>query len=133
MGRGRPKKMVTKVQLAEFIASESRSGNLGRNCEIDSQVVALSCEKEHQCDMWEALRRIDSQMTNSWLIMGDFNAVMDIEDRINGTVVQENEIKDFRSLMEDCRLNELRTVGRSYTWTNSHVYNKIDRAIVNAH
>nr|XP_009763385.1 PREDICTED: uncharacterized protein LOC104215309 [Nicotiana sylvestris]XP_016465127.1 PREDICTED: uncharacterized protein LOC107788003 [Nicotiana tabacum] len=87
----------------------------------------------HRCDMWEALRRIDSQLTNSWIIMGDFNAIRDIEDRVNGIVVQENEIKDFRSLMEDCRLNELGTVGRSYTWTNSHVYSRIDRAIVNAH
>ncbi|XP_075106712.1 uncharacterized protein LOC142179612 [Nicotiana tabacum] len=65
--------------------------------------------------------------------MGDFNAIMGIEDRVNGTVVQENEIKDFRSLMEECRLNELGTVGRSYTWTNSHVYSRIDRALVNAH
>ncbi|XP_019255013.1 PREDICTED: uncharacterized protein LOC109233583 [Nicotiana attenuata] len=87
----------------------------------------------HRCDMWEALRRIDSQMNNSWLIMGDFNAIRDIEDRVNGTVVQENEIKDFRSLMEDCRLNEVGTVGRSYTWRNSRFYSRIDRAIVNAH
>ncbi|XP_070023456.1 uncharacterized protein [Nicotiana sylvestris] len=65
--------------------------------------------------------------------MGDFNAIMGIEDRVNGTVVQENKIKDFRSLMEECRLNELGTVSRSYTWTNSHVYSRIDRAIVNAH
>ncbi|XP_075079919.1 uncharacterized protein LOC142165216 [Nicotiana tabacum] len=68
----------------------------------------------HMCDMWEALRRIDSQMANFWLIMGDFNAVMDIEDR-------------------DCKLNELNNVDRSYTWTNNHVYSRIDRAIVNAH
>ncbi|XP_019232084.1 PREDICTED: uncharacterized protein LOC109212845 [Nicotiana attenuata] len=87
----------------------------------------------HRCDMWEALRSIDSQLTNSWLIMGDFNAIRDIEDRVNGTVVQENEIKDFRSLMEDCSLNELGTMGRDYTWTNSHVYSRIDRALVNAH
>ncbi|XP_019237273.1 PREDICTED: uncharacterized protein LOC109217477 [Nicotiana attenuata] len=87
----------------------------------------------HRCAMWEALRNLDSQMTNPWLIMVDFNAIMDIEDRVNGTTMQENEIKEFRALMEDCRLNELTTVGRSYTWTNSHVYSRIDRAIVNAH
>ncbi|XP_019244243.1 PREDICTED: uncharacterized protein LOC109224111 [Nicotiana attenuata] len=87
----------------------------------------------HMCDMLEELRKIDSQMDSPWLLTGDFNAVLDKEDRVNGTEIQDNKIKDFRALMEDCRLNELRTVGRTYTWTNNYVFSRIDRAIVNAH
>lgn len=33
--------------------------------------------------------------------------------------------------MKDCHLLELPVVGRSYTWTNGHVYNRINNAIVN--
>ncbi|XP_070002865.1 uncharacterized protein LOC142165884 [Nicotiana tabacum] len=42
---------------------------------------------EQQQQRAEALRRVDSQLTNPWLIMGDFNAIMDIEDMVNGTTV----------------------------------------------
>lgn len=75
---------------------------------------------------------MEDQMNSPWLIMGDFNTMLDMNDRVNGITVQENEIKDFREFMEDCRLTELPTVGRSYTWTNNHVYSRIDRTIVNA-
>lgn len=34
--------------------------------------------------------------------------------------------------MEDCHLSELTSVERTYTWTNGHVYSRIDKAIVNA-
>lgn len=33
--------------------------------------------------------------------------------------------------MQDHTFIELKSVGRKYTWTNDHVHNKIDRAIVN--
>ncbi|XP_075088341.1 uncharacterized protein LOC142170347 [Nicotiana tabacum] len=86
----------------------------------------------HRHDLWATLNELEEQMTMPWLLMGDFNAIRDMDDRANGTVVQENEIKDFREFMEDCRMTELPTVGRCYTWTNSHVHSRIDRVIVNA-
>ncbi|XP_019262276.1 PREDICTED: uncharacterized protein LOC109240107 [Nicotiana attenuata] len=87
----------------------------------------------HRCALRDALRDLDPQINSPWLIMGDFNAILDIDERVNGTVVQENEVKDFRALMEDCRLTELATMGRSYTWINNHVYSRINRAFVNVH
>lgn len=71
-------------------------------------------------------------MVSPLLIMGDFNYILTTEDMIHGSEVQDNETKDFRAFMEDCRINERLTVGRAYTWTNNHVYNRIDRAIMNA-
>nr|XP_009765502.1 PREDICTED: uncharacterized protein LOC104217045 [Nicotiana sylvestris] len=55
-----------------------------------------------------------------------------VEDRINGSSVQENEIKDFKEFLINTGICEMRTVGRDYTWTNSHVFSRIERAIVNA-
>ncbi|XP_075109039.1 uncharacterized protein LOC142180843 [Nicotiana tabacum] len=63
--------------------------------------------------------------------MGDFNSILGVEDRIKGRKVQDNETKDFREVVEECNLNELPTIGRSYTWTNSHVFSRIDKALVN--
>nr|XP_009597573.1 uncharacterized protein LOC104093526 [Nicotiana tomentosiformis] len=81
--------------------------------------------------LWDMLRDMEGQIMGPWLIMGDFNTILGAEDRVHGREVQDHETKDFRALMEDCSLTELPTVGKSYTWTNSHVYSRIDRAIVN--
>ncbi|XP_019239018.1 PREDICTED: uncharacterized protein LOC109219060 [Nicotiana attenuata] len=63
--------------------------------------------------------------------MGDFNSILGVEDRMHGNDVHENETRDFKETIEDCNLAELPTVGREYTWTNGHVFSRIDRAIVN--
>ncbi|XP_070029966.1 uncharacterized protein [Nicotiana sylvestris] len=63
---------------------------------------------------------------------GGFQLYLYTEDRSHGSEVQEHETKDFKEFIEDCRMNELPTVGRTYIWTNNHVYSRIDRAIVNA-
>ncbi|XP_019234784.1 PREDICTED: uncharacterized protein LOC109215219 [Nicotiana attenuata] len=81
--------------------------------------------------MWSSLRNREKQIKGAWLMMGDFNAVVGVDDRMNGREVQDHETKDFRELLEDYSLTELPTVGKSYTWTNSHVFSRIDRAIVN--
>lgn len=41
----------------------------------------------HQCALWDALRDLGSQINSPWLIMGDFNAILDIDDRVNGTAM----------------------------------------------
>ncbi|KAM3287234.1 hypothetical protein P3S67_020664 [Capsicum chacoense] len=64
--------------------------------------------------------------------MGDFNAMLNETDRLNGSPVQEGEIKDFVDFLVGAHMTELKTVGRDYTWTNGHTYSRIDHAVVNA-
>ncbi|XP_070039252.1 uncharacterized protein [Nicotiana tomentosiformis] len=64
--------------------------------------------------------------------MGDYNAIRSGEDRPIGNLVQELEVRDFNSFIDDNALVEMRTNGRNFTWTNGHTYNTIDRALVNA-
>lgn len=56
---------------------------------------------------------------------------MGAEERLHNNPVYEKEIRDFKNFMKDTRLTELKSIGRIYTWTNCHVHNKIDLAIVN--
>lgn len=35
------------------------------------------------------------------MIMGDFNAVLRLDDRINGSQIQELEVRDFGNLLID--------------------------------
>ncbi|XP_070017102.1 uncharacterized protein LOC142172443 [Nicotiana tabacum] len=77
------------------------------------------------------VRTIEKQVREPWLLMEDFNSIMGAEDRMQGRDVQDSETKDIREVIEECNLAELPTIGRSYTWTNSHVFSRIDKALVN--
>ncbi|XP_070014729.1 uncharacterized protein [Nicotiana sylvestris] len=81
--------------------------------------------------MWQKLRQINSIQQGPWLAMGDFNSVLNSQDRQHGTIIQDVETKDFREFMSDTSMNELPTMGRDYTWTNNHTYSRIDRGLVN--
>lgn len=38
--------------------------------------------------LWHDIRDISSFIKEAWIIMGDFNAIMDIEDRVGGALVR---------------------------------------------
>ncbi|XP_070018841.1 uncharacterized protein [Nicotiana sylvestris] len=64
--------------------------------------------------------------------VGDFNTILTSEDRYNDILVQEVETRDFKQFLLDAKVDELKTMGRQYTWTNNHVHSRIDRILVNA-
>ncbi|XP_070053975.1 uncharacterized protein [Nicotiana tomentosiformis] len=87
---------------------------------------------EDRKSLWGELTRLHSIQQGPWLIMGDYNAIRSGEDRPIGNPVQELEVRDFNEFIESTRLTEMKTSGRSFTWTNGHTYSKIDRALINA-
>ncbi|XP_021844981.2 uncharacterized protein [Spinacia oleracea] len=85
--------------------------------------------------LWESLKAIADKCKEAWIIMGDFNALMDLEDRI-GSTVRTSKIQPMRSCMNYCQLTEVKTVGRFYTWNNKQdgayrVFSRIDRVLAN--
>ncbi|XP_019235063.1 PREDICTED: uncharacterized protein LOC109215446 [Nicotiana attenuata] len=78
------------------------------------------------------LRGIANGIQDLWLVMGNFNTILRPDDRVNGNVVTEAEARDFNDFIVDTGMGELKTVDRSFTWTNSHIFSRIDRAIGNA-
>ncbi|PHU02638.1 hypothetical protein BC332_27889 [Capsicum chinense] len=82
--------------------------------------------------LWEDLRLVVENAQMPTLCMGDFNAMLNETDRLNGSPVQEGEIKDFVDFLPDTHMTDLKKNGSDYTWTNGHTCCRIDRAIVNA-
>nr|XP_016465345.1 PREDICTED: uncharacterized protein LOC107788185 [Nicotiana tabacum] len=87
---------------------------------------------EDRRGLWEALRSIQSSQQGPWLAMGDYNAVLQVEDRKYGNHVTEIKTKDFSDYLFDTGVTEMKSVGREYNWTNTHIYTKIDKALVNS-
>lgn len=82
--------------------------------------------------LWQELQTIATQMSGPRVMMGDFNPILSIEDRLYGNPVQEVEVIDFKEFLQQSGMMELKSVGRYYTWTNHQIHSKIDRILVNA-
>ncbi|KNA12723.1 hypothetical protein SOVF_123320 [Spinacia oleracea] len=77
-----------------------------------------------------------STWSTPWLISGDFNSVLDVQDRINRTDVTVAEIKDFNEFIDNCEFFESKSSGHFYSWHKGGDGNKtasrIDRSFGNA-
>ncbi|XP_015075531.1 uncharacterized protein LOC107019625 [Solanum pennellii] len=75
-------------------------------------------------------------VSQPWLIVGDFNAILSTKDKLDRVPVTNNEIKDFAECLRDMGVNELQWKGNYYTWTNKQcgrdrISSRIDRAFGN--
>ncbi|XP_070007794.1 uncharacterized protein [Nicotiana sylvestris] len=105
-----------------------------RQCNSNFLFVAVYGKhniQDRKC-MWNDLKGIINGVKWPSVLMGDFNSIMSIEDRVQRNPVQDVEERDFKNFVEEAGLSEMRTIGRYYTWTNNTVHNRIDRILVNA-
>lgn len=69
------------------------------------------------------------------MIIGDYNNVLKLHDRIGGNDIHRAEYNELEELMTNIGLYEHETKGSHYTWSNKNkqgtIYNKTDRAICN--
>ncbi|KAJ8419599.1 hypothetical protein Cgig2_000942 [Carnegiea gigantea] len=78
--------------------------------------------------LWEALTATATDMEEAWCILGDFNSVLHPGDRLGGTDIQDVEIKPFEECINTCEIQQMRSIGRCFTWTNKTIWTRIDRA-----
>ncbi|KAL6565247.1 hypothetical protein OROGR_002198 [Orobanche gracilis] len=64
-------------------------------------------ERDDRRSLWSNLRSIAGMVHEPWLILGDFNNVLNSEDRIGGTPVSESECIEFRDVLNETELQEL--------------------------
>ena len=86
-------------------------------------------------DLWSDLKKNVVIDLPSWLILGDFNAIMKFDERI-GNPVQAREVEEMQQCMNWCQLMELKSSGQYYTWNNKQegserIFCRLDRALGN--
>ncbi|XP_019260061.1 PREDICTED: uncharacterized protein LOC109238083 [Nicotiana attenuata] len=90
---------------------------------------------QHRQSLWGKLRSI--KLNDPWLIIGDLNSVLNVDDRINGNPVQQAEVVDFQNCIEDIGVGQITKRGGDFTWCNKRdaevrIYSHIDWAFGNA-
>lgn len=85
-------------------------------------------------EMWKELANCKTQAP--WLITGDFNAVLHMDDRHNGNPITTFKTWDFEDFIDDAELFEIKSKDSFYSWTNKgqgarRVASRIDRGLGN--
>ncbi|CAI9114997.1 OLC1v1015827C1 [Oldenlandia corymbosa var. corymbosa] len=87
-------------------------------------------------DFWNQLNNIISALYLPCIILGDFNQVVNQEDKHSGHQVRETDTRPLRKLLITNELDELRHLGCWFTWSNKRqgndtIFERLDRAFAN--
>ncbi|XP_062116534.1 uncharacterized protein LOC133830563 [Humulus lupulus] len=71
-----------------------------------------------------------------WIILGDFNIVFYIDDRLGGRPISAKEMEDARQWQALSLVDEMKIMGPTYTWSNkqergARIFSKLDRVFKN--
>ena len=71
-----------------------------------------------------------------WLLLGDFNEVLNSEDKFGGRSINLNRALDFKECLDTCSLLDLGFSGPKFTWSNLRqvpdlILERIDRSFAN--
>lgn len=87
--------------------------------------------------LWSSLYHLSNVVNKEWVIMGDFNSVLESDDKLNGLPISNAKTQDFGNLLDTTDLIKVRGIEAFYTWSNKRqgddrIFSKIDRCICNA-
>ncbi|XP_070004366.1 uncharacterized protein [Nicotiana sylvestris] len=129
------------VQVNVVIASDQLV-----HCKVKDKSTQFTCDITfvygkktipERRSLWDQLRQLQHIMQEAWLVIGNFNSVLSVDDRINGKPVQQDELVDFQRCIADIGLGQLNRKGWQWSWCNKRdadniIYNNIDWAFGNA-
>lgn len=88
--------------------------------------------------LWNKLQNPTAIINSPWLIMGDFDVVNSVHDKINGATFSGYKTRDFVNLLEATDMVELKSCGHFFSWRgkghrDDKVTSRIDKAFGNSH
>ncbi|XP_070054817.1 uncharacterized protein LOC142179968 [Nicotiana tabacum] len=91
---------------------------------------------EQRKQLWDNLIKIGHGANKPWILRGNFNYVLQLQDRINENPGHLYEVYDFTKCVQDLGINELAWEGDYYTWPNKQdgmdrIWSRIDRLFGN--
>ncbi|CAI9103398.1 OLC1v1001867C1 [Oldenlandia corymbosa var. corymbosa] len=66
------------------------------------------------------------QLTNTskpW-ILGDFNSILQQDEKLGGLPFKAQEMEEFQQMMDGCQVQEIKTLGIQFTWSNKQLGDK---------
>ncbi|XP_074288921.1 uncharacterized protein LOC141614066 [Silene latifolia] len=105
------------------------------NKTVHISFVYGSNDVDHRDRLWNELRSLQPKVTN-WILMGDWNIVRSMEERIGPNPPSIKDMLAFNQCLLDCHLEDLQSFGCEFIWTNkreaiTRVWFRLDRVLAN--
>ncbi|XP_074305697.1 uncharacterized protein LOC141640917 [Silene latifolia] len=86
--------------------------------------------------LWNWLNNYDTDCTEPWAIVGDFNTMLNPDERLEGQTKPE-DMEAFVDCMNNCDMVDIQATGAFFTWTNKQddthkKYSRLDRFLINS-
>ncbi|KAL0312970.1 UNVERIFIED_CONTAM: hypothetical protein Sradi_5696300 [Sesamum radiatum] len=100
-------------------------------------VLYVSCGLIARQNLWNTLQNLAESITDdSWLVLGDFNVVIDNSEICGRAADTRTSMTDFQGCMVETSLVHLPFVGAPFTWHNCSkggrsLWKRLDRMLVN--
>ncbi|EOY02245.1 Uncharacterized protein TCM_016772 [Theobroma cacao] len=86
---------------------------------------------EERLELWNCLRSISWDMQGPWMVGGDFNSILNSTEWLHGAQPHSGSMEDFATMLLDCGLLDASYEGNNFTWTNNHMFQRLDRVVYN--
>ncbi|XP_070040911.1 uncharacterized protein [Nicotiana tomentosiformis] len=78
--------------------------------------VYAKCSSLDKLELWDSLYYFSSDMELPWVVGGDFNVILNEEDKIGGLLVYPPEYEGFECCVNSCGLFGMGYKGSPFTW-----------------
>ncbi|XP_074301632.1 uncharacterized protein LOC141633034 [Silene latifolia] len=125
---------VTVLQYnPQFIHAMIKGTTTGK-CFYLTMVYAFN-EGKDRVELWNCLNQFASSCSGPWALAGDFNTVLNPDERLGGQTRVE-DMDDFVNCLSICDMVDIQATGAFYTWTNKQdagdrKFSRLDRFLVN--
>ncbi|GLT99814.1 hypothetical protein SLE2022_172280 [Rubroshorea leprosula] len=93
--------------------------------------VYASNDKQKKVKLWEELRQMIMEEEGRWMIVGDFNAVRNINER-KGKTGESQDMREFDEFVVSTGLVDIKLANRRYTWyrPDGSAMSRLDRVLM---
>ncbi|XP_060202053.1 uncharacterized protein LOC132630501 [Lycium barbarum] len=100
-------------------------------------MVYAKCDEVERMPLWDSIYQLVGSYDMPWLVGGDFNVVMNKEEKIGGVPVVPQNFEDFAFCINSCDLFETCLKGSPFTWWNGRagddcIFERLDRIFFNS-
>ena len=66
--------------------------------------------------VWDRITSIGASRDEAWILVGDFNELLNANEKVGGPIREESTFWDFRNMVDNCRIKEIRSSGNWLSW-----------------
>lgn len=93
-------------------------------------------DRTKRIQVWNQLKEHASSRDRPWFLTGDFNDIINSNEKVGGPPRSEGSFTDLRSFMSSCDLYDLKHTGNFLSWRgkrHTHMVRcRLDRAMANS-